>query len=640
MVHELGYRDKVIIPDKYNTGCFGTLTPVAQKFNNWSGYITSAIVSENGSSTFKDIHFNTSVAVKCGTAAAYIDEPLTFVNCKFDAGDDYAVKVSGTWTENCAWTFINCDFSTYTSAITGPVSNCVVKNCKIHDMKRDGGKGYLHGGYENCYFYNIGTGIDIPNNHADAIQTTVELDGFYVKNCRFDVPQTSENVINAGIFFCQAGDATDCQFEDILINGGNYCFWIDTEQGYTPTFTDVTGRNISLGAAHNFAYPFMTTVSQFSNWTSNGTVVDQDKLFVSSVFLGANGKIKVHASNYTLSSRTLVVVTDEETKSFTVPAHFTYAEGVNHTFSEFPYDLEYEVSGSYAICYDTSVSDANEIRFQYCTADALFGDIADAIRTKQGSSDDIYRGNIPKEIIDIPEPTGTISITANGTGIDVSAYAEADVAVPQGITPTGTINISTNGDTDVTNYATAHVAVPQPSGKITITSNGTDVDVSSYATADIAVPQGVFPTGSQTYTQNGTYDVTNLAEAVVNVSSLPSYMSITDETIPTDGVTYDTLVSNYDTTRTIDAVYFYGTDLVVGTAYNVVFGFFERNRDNGNYTGLTGYNSGNGTESITAQYGSLVIDSVNGTITMASRTGGNYSFPNGKTYRVIIIYTT
>ena len=87
-------------------------------------------------------------------------------------------------------------------------------------------------------------------------------------------------------------------------------------------------------------------------------------------------------------------------------------------------------------------------------------------------------------------PTGKITITENGTGIDIAQYAEADVAVPQGIIPTGTVNITENGDTDGTNYATAHVAVPQPTGKITITENGTDIDVSSYATADVSVSGG------------------------------------------------------------------------------------------------------------------------------------------------------
>ena len=59
-----------------------------------------------------------------------------------------------------------------------------------------------------------------------------------------------------------------------------------------------------------------------------------------------------------------------------------------------------------------------------------------------------------------------------------------------GITPTGTLDISENGTYDVTNYAEA----------------------------EVDVPTGITPSGSKTFTENGTYDVTNIAEAVVNVS--------------------------------------------------------------------------------------------------------------------------
>ena len=62
-----------------------------------------------------------------------------------------------------------------------------------------------------------------------------------------------------------------------------------------------------------------------------------------------------------------------------------------------------------------------------------------------------------------PEPTGTITITQNGTGIDVKDYAEADVNVPGG-------------------------GYPEPTGTITITQNGSGIDVKDYAEADVNVP--------------------------------------------------------------------------------------------------------------------------------------------------------
>jgi hypothetical protein len=54
--------------------------------------------------------------------------------------------------------------------------------------------------------------------------------------------------------------------------------------------------------------------------------------------------------------------------------------------------------------------------------------------------------------------SGTKSISANGTGIDVTNYASVDVAVPSsGITPTGNLDITSSGVTNVTNYATVTV---------------------------------------------------------------------------------------------------------------------------------------------------------------------------------------
>ena len=59
------------------------------------------------------------------------------------------------------------------------------------------------------------------------------------------------------------------------------------------------------------------------------------------------------------------------------------------------------------------------------------------------------------ELYTLITPTGKKTITANANDIDVTAYAKADVNVPN--PSTGKVNITGTAEVDVTNYATAQV---------------------------------------------------------------------------------------------------------------------------------------------------------------------------------------
>lgn len=127
-----------------------------------------------------------------------------------------------------------------------------------------------------------------------------------------------------------------------------------------------------------------------------------------------------------------------------------------------------------------------------------------------------------------------LSVTDNGTytAPQGKAYSPVNVSVPASAVVSGTKSITTNGTTDVTNYANANVAVPASavvSGTKSITANGTGIDVTDYAAVDVAVPTGTTPTGTVSITANGTVDVTDYASADVAVPNTAETTSLSIE---------------------------------------------------------------------------------------------------------------
>lgn len=105
-------------------------------------------------------------------------------------------------------------------------------------------------------------------------------------------------------------------------------------------------------------------------------------------------------------------------------------------------------------------------------------------------------------------PEGTINIVTNGT-TDVTTYANADVQVPASAVVSGTKSISTNGTHDVTDYASVSVSIPTHG---TVTKKF----YSAAAKSSVGYAEAYF---TVTVNSAGTISITATSGKVMNIST-------------------------------------------------------------------------------------------------------------------------
>lgn len=113
------------------------------------------------------------------------------------------------------------------------------------------------------------------------------------------------------------------------------------------------------------------------------------------------------------------------------------------------------------------------------------------------------------------------------------------------VTPSGSINITENGEYDVAEKASAVVAVPQPTGSQNITANGT-YDIASKATVVINV--GVF---TLSYNVNGGTGSIDSATVPAGATVLDSGSGIT----PPEGYTFKGWGTTDSATECVESPY-------------------------------------------------------------------------------------
>lgn len=121
-----------------------------------------------------------------------------------------------------------------------------------------------------------------------------------------------------------------------------------------------------------------------------------------------------------------------------------------------------------------------------------------------------------------------------GGGGTPPVYQDKEITITQN----GEQTITKDSGYDALNSVALTVSVPEPSGKITITQNGTDIDVSSYASADVNVPAGIDPSLYFNDTVSGTGSTSNPLWKQL-IKKIP-------EPITVDGTDFSYLFYEYD----------------------------------------------------------------------------------------------
>ena len=413
--------DTSAIPDLYNTGCKGELTPWREALgfeeSATSCYITSSIQDNYGEPYYKYGELVADVVlfenIDFSDVAVTLNKPglksMAFENCKFASDSPYNISVGNNWAGDYAIYFENCTFSNSTSSSVGNGADktYVYNQCLFKDSTK--GAVANNSVFMNSYFININ------GNSIESL--TGGNTSCAISNCRFDKIVYNENWTTTSCINLSTVETDNIYVSNVYLNGGQYPFKFN---GVKPadTVEMFVFENIFIGdnyiGTSKFRREIENNDAETINIIENG-IKDMDSLLVSSV-INENNETMLVATNYTDDERTLLMITNNGSYKTTINACPDFETGRTYTSkSAFPFDLEITLpeDADYLVCYDiTDETNPKQLRFVNNTEAAVYVNIEESLASAVAVD---YDGSSIPTGPNPPSNTtgGNISFTAN-----------------------------------------------------------------------------------------------------------------------------------------------------------------------------------------------------------------------------------
>ena len=445
------YYDEVILPDKFNTGIINTALTVVSKSGLYDGlnfgYSTNATklsidfkyTNKSISSVIKvsNKDFSEFPLIINNSSSLVNNTVIIFDNCKFDSivTERVSDKLKLSFN-NCTIrsfygsnaTFTYCYFGGSIADAVNPFQNVTIENSYIsnlsHPLPEESGRTVMHSDGTHIFGYD---NVDVVNINYDNVRIEVpSLD--YTSN---HLDGNSVYVNSALSIALEKSNANNLSFTNMYLNGGGYTIYA---LPYNQDFevNNVLFDNINIGQSHIWG-------PEYSKNT-----IPSDYSYIGNLLIGSvwkdDSKIYVSVTNDTLLERKLIAVTNKGTYEFIVPASPKLDDSAidKYTFSDLPIDLVYSFDDAdWIICYDSSITEANQIRFVNYSDSPVYRTIDAPV------DNDIEDSLVSSNLFETDTITPSLNLESKLLMTDLEGKAGSDINFK--LSSDGTLTLDGNG---------------------------------------------------------------------------------------------------------------------------------------------------------------------------------------------------